>query len=216
MKHFPSTGSTRSSEYRPASHFHYSRAMSLRSSCALWILVACGGGHGASEPDASTTDAAGGLAIEPAAYTVPIDRSMTFVATGAATWSVTEPGGGTVDANGVYQAPSIPGTYHLVASVATQQATATITVADFQLSTLAGQLGGGGHADGIGDQARFDQPSGIAGDGAGNLYIADSQSATIRKLVIATGAVTTIAGAPNQPGDEDGIGSAARFEVPLR
>jgi uncharacterized protein YjdB len=46
-------------------------------------------------------------------------------------WSVTEPGGGTVSANGLYTAPATPGVFHVVAeSVADprQKATVTITV----------------------------------------------------------------------------------------
>ncbi|WP_224371355.1 Ig-like domain-containing protein [Hyalangium versicolor] len=49
------------------------------------------------------------------------------------TWSVTETGGGTVDASGLYTAPDTAGTYHVVAtSVAdsTKSATATVTVTD--------------------------------------------------------------------------------------
>ena len=49
--------------------------------------------------------------------------------------------------------------------------------------------------------ARFNQPEGVAVDSAGNLYVADTQNNTIRK-VSATGMVTTLAG------------SAARFNLP--
>jgi hypothetical protein len=55
------------------------------------------------------------------------------------------------------------------------------------VTTLAGwghpcdAYGDGGNADGIGIDARFSQPFGIAVDGAGNLYVADSGNNTIRK-----------------------------------
>src|SRR5690349_20344997 len=45
------------------------------------------------------------------------------------TWSVTETGGGTIDASGYYAAPGSPGTYHVVAtSVADRSRSATATV----------------------------------------------------------------------------------------
>jgi hypothetical protein len=53
------------------------------------------------------------------------------------TWSVTEAGGGTVSAAGVYTAPEADGTYHVVATSAaapSASATATITVTTQVLS----------------------------------------------------------------------------------
>jgi hypothetical protein len=49
----------------------------------------------------------------------------------AVTWSVTEVGGGTVTAAGVYTAPAVDGTYHVVASSVadpTARATAAVVV----------------------------------------------------------------------------------------
>ena len=47
--------------------------------------------------------------------------------------------------------------------------------------------------DGVGNAARFQDPSGLALDTLGNLYVADTGNHTIRK-VSPTGTVTTIAG----------------------
>jgi len=69
-------------------------------------------------------------------------------------------------------------------------------------------------ADGIGAAASFSEPGGIASDGAGNLYVTDNYNHTIRKVVIATGAVTTLAGTAGQFGGGDGAGAAARFSNP--
>ena len=80
------------------------------------------------------------------------------------------------------------------------------------LRLLAGGLGGPGNVDGTGTAARFGFPRGPASDGAGNFYVADT--GTIRKIVIATGAVTTLAGATGQLGNADGTGAAARFSGP--
>ncbi|SEU33994.1 LamG-like jellyroll fold domain-containing protein [Stigmatella erecta] len=55
--------------------------------------------------------------------------TVTGTANTAVSWSVTEAGGGTIDASGLYTAPSTPGTYHVVAaSVAEPSRSATATV----------------------------------------------------------------------------------------
>jgi len=85
-----------------------------------------------------------------------------------------------------------------------------IVIATGVVSTLAGTAGQFGSSDGIGAAARFNFSHGITTDGT-NLYVADSGNGTIRKIVIATGAVTTLAGTAQQVGSTDGIGTAARF-----
>ena len=82
-----------------------------------------------------------------------------------------------------------------------------------EVTTIAGLTGSYGSTDGTGSAARFDTPIGIACDGQ-NLYVADTSNRTIRKLVIATGEVTTLAGDGYDSGFNDGIGSAARFNSP--
>jgi sugar lactone lactonase YvrE len=81
------------------------------------------------------------------------------------------------------------------------------------VSTLAGTAGQPGSADGSGSSARFSYPSGLAVDKAGNIYVTDFDSSTIRK-VTGDGVVTTLAGSPGQLGIEDGTGAAARFGNP--
>ncbi len=81
------------------------------------------------------------------------------------------------------------------------------------VTTVAGQYGRSGSADGAGSGARFNQPGGLAVDGTGAVYVADSLNHTIRKITPA-GAVTTIAGSPGVAGDSDGSGSSARFNRP--
>jgi len=58
----------------------------------------------------------------------------------------------------------------------------------FQHSTVAGSGGthcaDGDYADGPGEVAQFDHPTGIAVDKAGNLYVADKDNHRIRKIDI--------------------------------
>jgi DNA-binding beta-propeller fold protein YncE len=61
------------------------------------------------------------------------------------------------------------------------------------VSTLAGWAGSPGSADDTGNNARFNYPAGIAVDSAGNLYVADTENYTIRKVTSA-GVVSTLAG----------------------
>lgn len=87
-----------------------------------------------------------------------------------------------------------------------------IAVPTRAVTTLAG--GGTGGADGVGKAAGFNGPLGLSIDDAGNLYVADTRSHTVRKIVIATGAVTTVAGKVNSLGNRDGTGTAALFNAP--
>jgi sugar lactone lactonase YvrE len=81
------------------------------------------------------------------------------------------------------------------------------------VTTLAGTAGMSGSTDGTGAAALFNGPEGVALDGAGNLYVADSGNNTIRQVVVSTGVVTTLAG-NGMEGSTDGTGAAALFEDP--
>src|SRR5437899_3036083 len=83
----------------------------------------------------------------------------------------------------------------------------------YAFTNLAGVPGGPGSVDGTAGAARFNYPSGLAVDSAGNVYVADTLNHTIRKITPA-GAVTTLAGSAGQSGSADGTGSAARFDYP--
>ncbi len=79
------------------------------------------------------------------------------------------------------------------------------------VTTLAGS-GSAGAADGTGSVASFYSPDGVAVGGSGNLYVADTDNNSIRKITPA-GAVTTLAGSSVR-GSADGLGTAASFYAP--
>jgi sugar lactone lactonase YvrE len=84
---------------------------------------------------------------------------------------------------------------------------------DYTFSTLAGQVGTNGSANGTGTEAQFYQPGGIVMASNGTLYVADSANHTIRAIT-AGGTVTTFAGSAGVSGTNDGTGAAARFSFP--
>src|ERR1022692_4917202 len=91
---------------------------------------------------------------------------------------------------------------------------AQTTYTSYDFATLAGAAGVTGSADGNGAAAQFNGPVGVAVDGGGNVYVADTLNYSVRKIT-SGGVVTTLAGTAGTPGSADGTGSAARFDRPL-
>lgn len=74
-----------------------------------------------------------------------------------------------------------------------------LTTGTYSTSTLAGSTTGiNGAVDGIGTASQFFSPFAISSDGT-NLYVADSGNKTVRKIVISSGLVTTLAGCDSAP-----------------
>ena len=101
------------------------------------------------------------------------------------------------------------------------------TDADCSVTTVAGrgpvssqEEGWGGFSDGPAAEAEFRQPSALAFDHEGNLFIADTVNNLIRRLS-PDGQVTTVAGPPRgadgdvyNPGTRDGEGQESLFALP--
>jgi hypothetical protein len=82
------------------------------------------------------------------------------------------------------------------------------------VSTYAGLAGTSGSTDGAAGDARFSYPRSVAVDSAGNVYVADTDSGTIRKITT-SGVVSTLAGMAGSTGGRvDGTGGSARFNWP--
>ena len=82
----------------------------------------------------------------------------------------------------------------------------------WRVTTLAG--GGSGFQDGAGKAARFNNPSSIAvSEDEKSLYIADTGNHRIRRIALAGGEVTTLAGSGTR-GDANGRGDSAEFRDP--
>jgi len=75
---------------------------------------------------------------------------------------------------------------------------------------------------GLAIEAQLDSPTGVAFDKVGNLYIADRFNHRIRKVIAATGVITTVAGSglsgPNNGGfsGDGGLATGAQLDSPAR
>ena len=91
----------------------------------------------------------------------------------------------------------------------------TITVGiPYFWNNFAGNPGVTGSLNGTGSNALFNTPYGVALDGGSNVYIADTNNSTIRKISV-SGSVSTLAGTPGLTGSTNGIGSVALFNNPI-
>ena len=88
-----------------------------------------------------------------------------------------------------------------------------VQVATGEVTTIAGSSEDG-DADGVGDAAQFCGPAGIALSSDGSaLFVADYENHMIRRVEVATGAVTTLAGGGDED-NADGVDEAAEFNNP--
>ncbi|GAB3243204.1 NHL repeat-containing protein [Chitinimonas naiadis] len=86
---------------------------------------------------------------------------------------------------------------------------------DGRVTTVAGQDGESGYADGPAAQARFKSPAGLYTDSTGTIFVADTYNNAVRAIA-ADGKVTTVAGVPGESTPVDGARSVARFAQPTQ
>ena len=85
------------------------------------------------------------------------------------------------------------------------------------VSTFAGTGTAGYVNHGTATSAQFKNPSGLAFDPSGNLYVADANNHCIRKIIVANGnagAVSTVFGTGN-PGYKNDVSTNAQFNTPV-
>jgi len=83
-------------------------------------------------------------------------------------------------------------------------------IEDRMVSTIAG-TDTAGFANGTGTEAQFNDPTGVAADSSGNIYVADYVNHRIRKITPGE-VVSTIAG--RRSGYKDAAGTTAQFKNP--
>lgn len=81
------------------------------------------------------------------------------------------------------------------------------------VSTMEGTAGNLGYANGTGSVVQFSSPANVTTDGT-NLYVADTNNNVIRKIVISTRAVTTLAGTAGLSGSADSNTPPVTFNGP--
>ena len=91
-----------------------------------------------------------------------------------------------------------------------------VGIASGAVTTLAGSAYAQGYINGVGSNARFSQPLGLALYAAGaKAFIADYTNYAIRSMVISTATVDTFAGSPTGiSGITDGVGTNILFGTP--
>ena len=143
--------------------------------------------------------AAHAQSVYPTPYTFTTFAGTPYVPGGAngtgAAAQFYAPGGVATDASGnIYVADQLNNTIRKVTPAGV-------------VTTLAGTPGVIGSNDGTGPAAQFNSPLGVAVDGSGNVFVADTSNDTIRKITPG-GVVTTFAGTAGGLGNNDGTGAA--------
>ncbi|HEX6838648.1 MAG TPA: hypothetical protein VF334_18850 [Polyangia bacterium] len=103
---------------------------------------------------------------------------------------------------------------HLFVSDSSDHVVVAVDLATNLVTAVAGTPRVAGSNDGVGAKARFNAPQGLASDGKGALYVADTLNDAVRKIDLATKTVTTAAGVVGATGSDDGPVASAHFSQP--
>lgn len=189
----------------------------------LAVLSACGGGGDGGPPPAQPVSLAvtgvPGVSMLPGesaqlTATLTYSDASTRDVTTTATWSTSDASVLAVASNGLIRALA-SGQAEVMASAEglSSRSAVRVTSPAPRLAAFAGYLVEASFIDGPGAEARFKSPGSIATDGVGNIYIADSENHTVRKIN-ADGLVSTLAGLGGVEGSSDGVATDARFYYP--
>ena len=168
--------------------------------------------------------------LAPLGSPVLFSSSVTGNSDSTVTWSINGvPGAsgifGTITPTGLYTPPATLPIPAFVSIAATSNADSTasaatqvhvLAAAPGTISTIAGDGSSGYSGNGLAaNNAQLSGPSGIAFDGPGNMFIADSQNNVIRRVDAVTNDISTIAGNgyAGYSGD-GGVGTSARLNNP--
>ena len=152
-----------------------------------------------AEPEQMGGSIQGGLLSLSTAVTTLAGDSSGFANGTGTSASFRNPWGITTDGTNLYVADK---DNHLIRQ---------IVIATGVVTTVAGTADNGS-SNGTGTAASFYEPLGITTDET-NLYVVDSKNSLIRKIVISTGVVTTLAGTGSS-GSANGTGTSASFNNP--
>jgi DNA-binding beta-propeller fold protein YncE len=109
---------------------------------------------------------------------------------------------------------SSDGSYALVADT-DNHLIRQIVLSTASVSTLAGRASTSGSTNGVGSNARFLYPQGVSVSSDGSYAVViDSNNHLIRKIVLSTASVSSLAGLALSAGSTNGVGSDARFYYP--
>jgi sugar lactone lactonase YvrE len=178
---------------------------------AAALLAACnGGGVGWGEGDSASAESASGSGSGSGSMPPPNYPSLVSTLAGAGASSTLTDGTG---ATATFKTPygvALDSSGHVYVADFGNHAVRKITPQGV-VSTLAG-TGVSGSDNGTGATAKFSNPTGVAVDNSGHVYVADYANHAVRKI-IPQGVVSTLAGM--KPGGyADGTGGTAKFNTP--
>lgn len=132
----------------------------------------------------------------------------------SATWTSSDTSVATVSQSSGQVFGVAPGTASISATYGGLSTATELEVLNTPVVTTIAGTPLNGFADGIGRNAGFNSPKGVAYSPTGQLFVADFANHVIRRIELSSGAVTTIAGTPGVAGFSDGIGNDAKFYLP--